>query len=54
MRDLLRFPNAVFLGSSPARRDGVLLLLSALGLGVLVIASVSLLRLLVQVRGLVL
>ena len=49
-----RFPNAVVLGTSPARPDGVLLLFSALALGVLVVASVALLRLLGQARGLVL
>ena len=48
------FPNAVVLGTSPARPDGVLLLFSALALGVLVVASVALLRLLGQARGLVL
>jgi hypothetical protein len=54
MRDPLPFASVDLLVSSPAHRDGVLVLLSAIAFAVLVVASVSLLGLLARARNLVL
>jgi hypothetical protein len=54
MRDPLPFASVDSLVSSPAHRDGVLVLLSAIAFAVLVVASVSLLGLLARARNLVL